>query len=292
MKELIKKIVPPIIIDSAWQLKNKIRENKNWNNIKDVVNKSRELKNIHKGRRIFIVGTGASIKNQNLLPLKDEIVIGLNEFFLHPEINLIKPAYNIYSGYFSHKNTITEKTAKKWYANFEEIINKTGTTALLPADDFEFIKENRLMNLSNAKKFFFNFNTPPDLLHKHKFDSIKRSYNGQSVSIMGICMAMFMGASEIYLLGLDHDWILTYLEKRQNHFYEDKESETYKDQVNNFNFSFLEGYIYSYARLFEQYHFIEKFAKGKDIKIINLTEGGLLDIFERKKLSTILSIIN
>ena len=42
-----------------------------------------ELKNSEKGKRCFIIGTGSSIKEQNLTLLKDEIVIGVGGLFMH-----------------------------------------------------------------------------------------------------------------------------------------------------------------------------------------------------------------
>ena len=281
IKNLVKKILPPVIVDGAWHLKNKISENKNWNRIKDVVKKSEELKDIHKGKRIFIVGTGASIKNQNLLPLKDEIVIGLNEFFLHPDFDTIKPTYNIFSGYYCHTTTISETTIKKWYSNFENALKKTGTIAILPIQDFDFLKTNNLMSNGTVEKYCFNWNTSPLDIEKYEFRSLKKSYAGQSVSVTAICMAIYMGTKEIYLLGFDHDWILTYQDKIQKHFYADNKSVIYSNLA-EFNTNQLVNQFKAYVQLFEEYKAINDFSKNNNINIINLTEGGLLDIFPRQ----------
>lgn len=54
-----------------------------------------ELKNKHKGRRLFVVGNGPSINEQDLRPLKAEITFFVNRGFLHPHYETIQPTYHI-----------------------------------------------------------------------------------------------------------------------------------------------------------------------------------------------------
>ena len=261
----------------------KIKRRLKRRNQLNLVEKSFELKNIHSKDRIFIVGTGPSIKNQNLLYLKDEIVIGMNEFYLHPQIEQIKPKYNIYTGYSIHKETVSYETAVKSYTSFEKNLKLTGGTVLLPIWDFDFLSKNGLMKDETLSKYYFNYVLLPKDLDQFQFDSLYASYGGQNSAIFSICLAMFMGAKEIYLIGLDHDWILSYYDREQAHFYDDEKSPIYKDQKATFNRNLLKDYFYPYVKIFEQYEALEKYAKNHDIKIINLTNKGLLDVFERQE---------
>ena len=243
---------------------------------------SRKLRNIHQNKRIIIIGTGPSIKYQDLTFLKDDIVIALNEFYLHPEIDVIKPKYFLYTGYNIHKDTVDFDVAVKWYKEFEKCILKNKGTALLPISDFDFLKENQLMQNDLLKKYFFNYTINIKKIERYDFEYDVLSFYGDNSAINAIGLSIYMGAKEIYLLGLDHDWILTYKNKKQNHFYKDEESLIYKDHSQNFKRVTLLDNLINYCRIFEQYTAIEKYSKMKKINIYNMTDGGMLDVFRLK----------
>lgn len=246
---------------------------------------SRKLRNIHQNKRIIIIGTGPSIKYQDLTFLKDDIVIALNEFYLHPEIDVIKPKYFLYTGYNIHKDTVDFDVAVKWYKEFEKCILKNKGTALLPISDFNFLKENQLMQNDLLKKYFFNYTINIKKIERYDFEYDVLSFYGDNSAINAIGLSIYMGAKEIYLLGLDHDWILTYKNKKQNHFYKDEESLIYKDHSQNFKRVTLLDNLINYCRIFEQYTAIEKYSKMKKINIYNMTDGGMLDVFRLKNYS-------
>ncbi|MFT6869716.1 MAG: hypothetical protein ACJA2L_000969 [Polaribacter sp.] len=49
-------------------------------------------------------------------------------------------------------------------------------------------------------------------------DLTKSIYRFQNISILSIQIAIYMGFKEIYLVGLDHDWILRMFDKSHMHF--------------------------------------------------------------------------
>ena len=59
----------------------------------DVLKQNRKLRDIHKGKRCFILATGPSINAENLKPLKNEFCIAVSNFYLHPDFKLIDPEY-------------------------------------------------------------------------------------------------------------------------------------------------------------------------------------------------------
>jgi len=64
MKKLIKSLMPPLL----WDKIQYARSYKYFLNYKDLVSKNIELKDIHKGKRCFILGSGPSIKKEDLKP--------------------------------------------------------------------------------------------------------------------------------------------------------------------------------------------------------------------------------
>ena len=65
------------------------------------LNSNTRFNAIHSGRRCFILATGPSIKEQNLVGLEGELCIAVSHFFLHPAINVIRPNYHVVAPYHS-----------------------------------------------------------------------------------------------------------------------------------------------------------------------------------------------
>ena len=85
LKNNLKRCTPPILVNKTKDLINYI----DFLKYKEIVKNNVELKDKHKGGRCFLLGSGPSIKDENLKPLKNEIVFALNNFYVHddfPEI--------------------------------------------------------------------------------------------------------------------------------------------------------------------------------------------------------------
>jgi tetratricopeptide (TPR) repeat protein len=110
-----------------------------------------------------------------------------------------------------------------------------------------------------------------------------------SVSVMALEIALFMGFSEIYLLGCDHDWILHVGESR--HFYQEEAHALVRAGLNEWadvpEEGYLEGQCQHLINLWQQYKALKRIARGRGIQIINATQGGLLDVFPRVTLESL-----
>jgi hypothetical protein len=238
--------------------------------IKKYVRKNKRCLNIHRGDRCFIIGTGPSI---NLLTdceiekLKSEQVIAVNSFFKIPRLNVIKPRY-----YALLDDVFWRET---WVFGYKEIID------IYKNENFEFITDYRskelLDNLSFSHKSIF--------LYSKKFPASSISCDisknmDVGINVISTCIqsAMYMGYKEIYLLGCDYNSFATHVDE---HSYDDSD-ELYeiKDRL---------GMLLSFFSQATRIHYlIRDLAKKKDIKIINLTPGSLLDSYTKKHISDIL----
>jgi hypothetical protein len=130
--------------------------------------------------------------------------------------------------------------------------------------------------------YYFKDGRDWDDLELTGIDLTKAIYNGQSVSITAIQVALYMGFSQIYLLGLDHNWICTQL--HEQHFYAkqdsiiDRKYDVALRQTTNLRTTFE-----AHARLWAQYERLKAFAQSNNALICNATNGGLLDVFDRVK---------
>jgi hypothetical protein len=94
---------------------------------------------------------------------------------------------------------------------------------------------------------------------------------------LAIMSAMYMGCREIYLLGMDHDWLAD--PGSEKHFYNARTLQ---------NHSVATGELGDYAarlkdagELWQGYSALQQYAAKRGVKIINCTRGGYLDIFPR-----------
>ena len=98
IKELLDWFLPRKIKTRVLRLGERLRNY--CCNDQSLFQKNAELKGLEAGNRCFILGTGASTNKQDLTLLKDEITIALAGFFLHKDIDVIKPKYYVVNSVF------------------------------------------------------------------------------------------------------------------------------------------------------------------------------------------------
>lgn len=107
-----------------------------------------------------------------------------------------------------------------------------------------------------------------------------------SVPIMCLMIAMHMGFSKIYLLGVEHDVIVrgTY-----SYAYEQKCLDIPNPAVKAPLSAPLYDTFKIYVALWEQYRAVKSIAAERGVKVYNATAGGILDEFPRVSLVEALS---
>ena len=230
-----------------------------------------EYQNKHKGERCFILGTGPSLDKQNLKELKNEITFGCNLIFRNFDNMGFEPTYYTAEDFF-------------FFRRHDKEISGMGNTV-------KFIPNFRNSLTYNGKTIFMNI-IPDDVIYEDfPFFSInagKRLWSAANATFLNLQLAYFMGFSEVYLLGIDHEYNFPASMRvfNQNDM-----------RLNNKDTShFIKG---AYDPK-EAYHFpilkrSEKaYAKAKlafelnNRKIVNCTPGTKLDIFEKESLEKVL----
>lgn len=162
-----------------------------------------ELKNRERGKRCFIIGTGSSIKEQNLTLLKDEIVIGVGGLFMHNDIAIFNPKYYVLSPVFEyHKQYSDENSYVNWLSAMEQTLDKN-TIYFLSDLDKPYLEK---YSLFKDKKIVFKTYVPHTEEDKITDINLTKFPNIWSVSESAIQIALYLGFEEIFLLGFDHDW--------------------------------------------------------------------------------------
>ena len=100
-----------------------------------------------------------------------------------------------------------------------------------------------------------------------------------NVAQVGIMAAMYMGGSQIYLLGLDHDWMLHH--GAVDHFYDGPTIEGHpKGKGDISHISYMVD-LQADLDMWKAYEGLRNCSARLGIEIFNATHGGVLDVFER-----------
>jgi hypothetical protein len=220
----------------------------------------KSLRNIHLGKRCFIIGNGPSLTTEDLDKLKNEITFAFNRIYFIFDQTDWRPTY-----YCSEDDKTIIKS--KDDINDLKLENK-----FFPVNfpwDYK-------IRFKNAKYYVFKFgdrNTEP----KFSEDIVKGIYWGNTVAYTAIQIAVYMGVKEIYLLGVDHNF-----SKMINDKGEIIIDETAKDYFSEkYNTDKEDLYIPNIEVSTRAFTAAKKYADDNNIKIYNATRGGKLDVFER-----------
>ena len=277
MKKLIKSLMPPLL----WDKIQYARSYKYFLNYKDLVSKNIELKDIHKGKRCFILGSGPSIKKEDLKPLKNEIVFALNNFYVHEDFTEImsgdKPKYYMTAPVHPPQ---TEEEWKDWFKDMEKNMPKD-TNMIFGLNNYDcnikyiFDKYN-IFQEHKINWYFAGVDYNEENFNHEAMDTTKPVYLGEAVSIYAMILAIYMGFDEIYLLGMDHDYFL-YEDESQMRMYSNA-----KHQKNEFKRTF--GDTFHTKEFLRQYNIFSKykaFDDNTESKIFNASNGGILKVFPK-----------
>ncbi len=242
--------------------------------------KNAELKDIHRGRRAFIIGNGPSVLKQDLTKLNGEIIFVLNNFVRHPQFHQINPTYLCNS-------------------------DTGGRFGLFAANELNYLKEwDKLYKQLNTFKTVLLFNKASEKIHKkyHLFQKHKIYYlrpsslllpplwkltycptdltlplSGHNRAFIDIALmaACYMGIKKIYLLGMDGQPIRSFKDYVNYNFYGKDPFVSMKEYKRLYQFH-ITSKIYKKSRegLYEKSIACVKrtFAK-KGVKIYNATDN-------------------
>ncbi len=219
--------------------------------------KLKQYKNIHNGKRCFIIATGPSLTISDLELLKNEYTFSMNSIILSFNETKWRPTY-----YGIQDADVYRKLEKDIQnCNLKDIFVGSSITDKFKIDS-RYIKYP--LDLMDHCVEFEKFDT------KFSDDCYLRVYDGYSITYSLIQIAAYMGFKEIYLLGVDCNY-----DTSKTHFKEHGVGVTHKESVKK--------------RMTVAYEVAKKYCEGKDLKIFNATRGGMLEVFERVNLEDIVS---
>lgn len=235
---------------------------------KTVCDGLKKYRGIHAGQRCFIIGTGPSLTAEDLESLQDEICFGSNRIFeIYPTTNW-RPTY-----YINQDHQLIRKFA-------DEIDGLEADALFLPIEFRERFagKEKTEFFVLRHRDFY-----PKDA----DFSTKLHRFLGQGFTVTygAIQMAYYMGFSEVYLLGIDHNYSISLNEKGIPVVNEGVQDYFKGSTANHKGLN-----LPRIAESTVAYMTARKFAdKQKNFAVYNATRGGKLEAFQRIDLDKVLS---
>lgn len=245
-------------------------EKKAYKEYKNIL-KNLNLKDKYKGQRCFVIGNGPSLRKEDLERLKSEITFGVNGVYQVFFETSWRPTYYVcidYYGYALDHEKINGIEAEKKFIPIER--------ALAAGKIYdEVIYYNRMVNyvdikqdkILRSKEFKFSENVEEVV------------FGGQTVLYDVLQFVVYMGFSEIYLLGVDCNYKQEILEDGtviKNNVEKDHFSKDYDERIENI--VSVVPPIYAFKLAFQK---VKEICDQKGIIIKNATRGGKLEVFER-----------
>lgn len=257
-------------------------------NVWGALNANHELENIHKGKRCFVIGNAPSLNTQDLSVLKDEIVLTVNQISRNKQFKSLNTNYHFWAdpGFFKENS----KEGDKELLEVMMSVNTEGNrpVCFFPLEVKEFVSKKKLDQVLNVRYF-----VPGHIL----FDQYKKiDFSGMipgmnTVVQYAIMLGIYMGCTEIYLLGCDCTGILSYIETKTDsgnfeYAYDISQAEAERMKAMLGGVS-CEQTFYGWAKIFEGYRLLGGYCKKRGIQLINSTNGGILDCLPRKKFENV-----
>jgi hypothetical protein len=209
------------------------------------------LKNIHKGKRVFIVATGPSLRIEDLEMLRtnNEICISMNKIWLIYERTFWRPDYYVADDF-------------RMLKDYPEELEKLESEYIFLGDTFDEFWNKK--HKENILKYHFQYEYSECIQPKFSGDFSRKSYMGATVTYSCLQMAAYMGFQDIYLLGVDFSYGNSD-NKKYGHFYKEK-------ALTSKGFEKAVTLAYQKAK---------NYADKCSFNIYNATRGGKLEVFER-----------
>ena len=240
-----------------------------------LLKENKKIKNIYKGKRCFIIGNGPSLANHNLNKLTEEYTFTVSHFFMTEWFDIINPF-----GYVVADPVLFEDSdfAIKWLMKLDRQCKNQNL--FFPIYAVKTVQKYNLFQNRNVYYLDMSGQFHEDI-SKFDIDLIKKIPGAQTVIIMAIIIAAYMGFNKIYLIGCDSDWA-KYPSARGYlpHFYSENNKITKPETCSRQDWMY-EDVLNAALIIFKSYRILYSKLNKKGINVFNATNDGFLDVFKR-----------
>ncbi len=196
MKQTLKQITPPFLWSFARATNDSIRRIPElpaaylhpWR--RESIRRLSALKDVHKGKRAFVIANGPSLKQTDMSKLKDEFTFGMNRIYLmFPELGFSTTYLTVVN------DLVIEQTA-------DDLARLSLPKFLAWRSRRHFSKE---LPITQLPTFLYTSYTSP----RFSSDVRGRVWEGATVTNVTLQLAFHMGFQQVILIGVDHNYTAT-----------------------------------------------------------------------------------
>ena len=245
---------------------------------RQILQNNTVYKNIHKGERCFILCSGPSINELDLKKLQNEKCISCSRHHQHPDYPIYAPLYHC-TPQVTRQPGLDEITILHHFEEMDQCIGKA--TLFAHTDDYAFIQKKGLFSGRTVR--FVHAHLDVDEGDVCIPDLAKPIISIGSVPIMALQIALYMGFSNIVLLGVEHDSFIT---DRYEYFYKNntmagKDFGANADGTVNRRGCPKSMEFSALSSLWKQYEYLYSCARAQGTTIVNATPNTALDVIPR-----------
>lgn len=209
---------------------------------------------------LFIILNGPSINNQDFLKLKGRQLIFVNRGFKHPLYSFLKPRFHV----FVDKKMLTGEWPVIW---FDQIVEMNPEVIFIMP-----------VSWANKKQFL------PYIEKGYNFYWIPFDSPASCLGVAGYCFqfALRQHFKRVFFTGFDGTGLANEILHTTSHFYGTNEENLLKT-TKEFRRDF-----YMFSRHLSDLHRIAVKSQKLHKSIINITDGGLIDMFPRESFDDVL----
>jgi hypothetical protein len=193
MKQALKSLIPPPLWNFTRDAYDSIRRIPQlpaaylhpWR--RESIKRLSALKDIHKGKRAFIIGNGPSLKQTDMSKLKNEITFGMNRIYL------AFPEFGFSTTYLCVTNDLVVQ-------QFVNDINALTIPKFIAWRSHRHFAPN--LPITNLPTFVYTTYTGP----RFATDVRGRVWEGATVTNLALQLAYHMGIAQAILIGVDHNF--------------------------------------------------------------------------------------
>lgn len=243
-----------------------------------VLAANERFRNLHRGRRCFILGSGKSILDQDLKLLRGDIVITQNNFHAHEDVGVFAPAYHCVVPMYQPPSYASDWVS--WFRAMEARLPKT-TQLFAGLTSRALLEQQRFFE---GRRHYIRAALSSLYLRNAAYDLTRVVMEIGTALTMCLEVALFMGFSRICLLGFDLSQLCEGRDRDWGRFY-GTSPVTRNDAERRFedDYDWNGENYYQFWKMWRGFVLLRTAAEKRDIQIINATRGGLLNCFHRER---------
>jgi len=241
----------------------------------EILSRNAKFHNMYAGKRCFVICNGPSLNNSDLSGLGSEITIVMNLFFRHPILNVWQPTFYCAAepptGGYKNKSTIP--------------IIKEGISKLFPQAFFIPLITKKLSDqycIHPPDKTYY-LEMLGEMKPNKTLNLTKTIPSAPDTSVMAVMLALALGCSPIYLIGIDYDWLSH--RSLHRHFYDENDQVEIREDLGKTSYSEM---IELSIRCWRTHESIRKYAVLQGQQIFNATKDSFLDVYPYARFDDVL----